>query len=327
MLITRTPLRISIGGGGTDLPSYYEKHGGFLVTAAIDKRIYIGLNRIFTPEYVLKYSSAERVQALSEIRHPIMREALERHELKPGIEIASMADIPAGTGLGSSGTFTVGLLRAIHAHKREFISPEGLAEEACDVERAVEGFAGKQDQYAAAIGGIVCLEISKSGEVSVSPLRIPKDLLHHLEEHLTVYFTGYSRKASNLLLDQEQRTAKGDSKMVDNVHFVKETGYAIKEALESGEPEEFGKLLHAHWLHKRVRSDGMSNPCIDRWYETALANGALGGKLIGAGGGGFLLFYAPDRAKVRRAMKVEGLDEVRFRFDLDGSIVLARENG
>ena len=327
MLITRTPLRISIGGGGTDLPSYYEQHGGFLVTAAIDKHIYIGLNRIFTPDYVLKYSATERVQTLAEIRHPIMREALELHEIEPSVEIVSMADIPAGTGLGSSGSFTVGLLRALHAHKREFISPEDLASEACGVEESIEGFAGKQDQYAAAIGGIICLEISRDGAVSVAPLRMPKDLLHHLEEHLVLYFTGYSRKASTLLRDQEERTVKGDSKMVDNVHFIKETGYAIKEALESGEPEKFGELLHEHWLHKRVRSNGMSNPCIDRWYDTARANGALGGKLIGAGGGGFLVFYAREREKLRRAMKAEGLDEVRFRFDLDGSIVLTRENG
>jgi len=268
----------------------------------------------------------ERVETLAEIRHPIMREALERHGVEPGVEVVSMADIPAGTGLGSSGAFTVGLLRALYAHKREFISPENLAEEACDIERSLDGFAGKQDQYAASIGGVICLDISRDGAVTVNPLRLDSEMIRHLDEHLLMFFTGYSRRAVALLSDQQKRTSGGDSKMVDNVHFVKETGYAIKEALEAGRPEKFGELMHAHWLHKRVRSEGMTNPCIDRWYEVARANGALGGKLIGAGGGGFLLFYAPEREQLRRALAAEGLEEVRFGFDLDGSTVMARDN-
>lgn len=326
MLITRTPLRISIGGGGTDLPSYYEEHGGFLLTGAIDKHIFIGLNRIFTRDYVIKYSEQERVDTIDEIRHPIIREVLRLHDIQPSTELVSLADIPAGTGLGSSGSFTVGLLRAIHGLKRHYISPEKLAEEACRVEiDLLEQSVGKQDQYVAAVGGLISMEIAKDGAVTVEPLRVRRELIDHLDQHLIMFFTGYSRQAVSLLSDQHERTKQGDQSMIDQMHRVKESGYAIKDALESGKPETFADLMHEHWLRKRARSQGMSNPCIDRWYEAARNSGARGGKLIGAGGGGFLLFYAEKPRLVRAAMTAEGLEEVRFRFDHDGSIITMRD--
>lgn len=325
MLITKTPLRISIGGGGTDLPSYYQKYGGSLIAAAIDKHIFIGINRIFTDDYVVKYSSLERVQSLHEIQHPIVRAVFEMHEISPAIEMVSLADIPAGTGLGSSGAFTVGLLRAIYSLKREYISPEALAEEACRIEiEVLQRAGGKQDQYIASIGGLICMEFSTTGKVTVTPLQVDTKMLRHLEEHLLMFFTGYSRQSHVLLGDQQQRTLEGDDEMVANLHCTRQLGVKIKEALEAGDPERYAELMHEHWMHKRGRSQGMSNACIDHWYETALRNGALGGKLIGAGGGGFLLFYAKEKNDLRRAMAQEGLEEVHFKFDLDGSTVLAR---
>lgn len=326
MLITRTPLRVSIGGGGTDLPSYYEKYGGFLLTGAIDKYIFIGLNRIFTGGYVIKYSTLEQVDSVEEIQHPIIRTVLRLHNIPPSTELVSLADIPAGTGLGSSGSFTVGLLRAIHAFKRHYISAEKLAEEACHVEmHLLDQCVGKQDQYVAALGGLISMEITRDGKVTVEPIRVSLGLIEHLDERLLMFFTGYSRKAVSLLSDQHQRIGQQDRGMLDQMHRVKESGYAIKDALEAEKPEQFADLMHQHWLRKRDRSEGMSNREIDNWYELALKNGARGGKLIGAGGGGFLMFYAEDPDALRAAMKEVGLDEVRFRFDHDGSVVTMRD--
>jgi D-glycero-alpha-D-manno-heptose-7-phosphate kinase len=326
VLITRTPLRISLGGGGTDLPSYYSRHGGFVVAAAITKYVYIGINRTFTDDYFLKYSALERVKRPDEIRHPIIRSALELHPVGPSLEIVSLADIPAGTGLGSSGTFTVGLLRALHAFKREHITPGDLAEEAAHIEIDVLGEpAGKQDQYIAAFGGITCFEFSRDGDVQAAPLSLSTATLHDLEEHLLMFFTGYSRDAAMLLADQRDRSESGDKAMLAALDQVKELGVAIRDTLRRGDAAGFGRLLHEHWLRKRERSAGMSNDEVDRWYDIATANGALGGKLVGAGGGGFLLFYADDPKTLRAAMKREGLAEVRFHFDFDGCSVVARD--
>jgi D-glycero-alpha-D-manno-heptose-7-phosphate kinase len=326
MLITRTPLRISIGGGGTDLPSYYERFGGFLIAAAIDRYIYVSINRTFTDDYFLKYSALERVKDVSQIQHPIIREALKLHPVGPALEIASTADIPAGTGLGSSGTFTVGLLRALHAFKREHVSAQAVAEEACRIEIDVlDRPVGKQDQYIAAFGGLTCFELERDGAVRVSPLRLPAGTVEDLEEHLLMFFTGYSRDAEAVLAEQKQQSKQGDAAMLDNLHFVKELGLSIKTALEAGDTVRFGELMHQHWLHKTRRSSKMSNDRINRCYEVGRANGAIGGKLVGAGGGGFLLFYARDRIELRRAMAKEGLTEVRFTFDHDGSQVIARD--
>lgn len=325
MLITRTPLRITLGGGGTDLPSYFSRRPGFVISAAIDRYIYIGLNRTFTDDYFLKYSALERVAHPDEIEHPIIRTALQLHEVGPSLEIVSLADIPAGTGLGSSGSFTVGLLRALYAYKREHVTAGDLAEEACRVEIDLLGRpVGKQDQYIAAFGGVTCFEFHADGRVKVSPLSIPTSTMHELEERLLMFFTGSSRTADELLDDQRRRTEEGDESMIESMRRVEEIGLRIKDALEAGDTGRFGQLMHEHWLEKRERTKGMSNPDIDRWYERGIENGAVGGKLTGAGGGGFLLFLAEDPGALRAAMGSEGLAEVRFGFDHDGSSIVVR---
>jgi D-glycero-alpha-D-manno-heptose-7-phosphate kinase len=326
VIITRTPLRISVGGGGTDLPSYYEKFGGFVISAAIKQYVYITVHRTFKPNYIIKYSHMETVESADQVQHPIIREALKLHEIGPYIEIASMADMPAGTGLGSSGSFTVGLLRALYALKREPIATAQLAEEACHIEiDLLKEPVGKQDQYIGAFGGITCMDFAKDGSVDVTPLRIPAGAVHDLEDHLLMFFTGYSRSAGSVLKDQATRSEKNDVTMFENLHFTKELGYATKAALEAGNTRAYADMMHQHWLRKRQRSAGMTNEAIDRWYRVAMENGALGGKLIGAGGGGFLLFYAQERALLRKAMALEGLPEVRFDFDHEGTKVLIQD--
>ena len=326
MLITRTPLRISIGGGGTDLPSFYRRREGFVISAAIDKYVFIGLNRTFTDDYLLKYSELERRRSLEEIEHAILREVFRAHEMPPGIEMVSLADIPAGTGLGSSGTFTVGVLRAIYALKREHVTAGALAEEAAEIEIERLGApVGKQDQYIAAYGGLTCFEFHPDDTVSVSPLAISQETLHDLEERLLLFFTGYTRSAGAILDDQQRRSEQEDEEMLENLERTKALGVEIQTALEAGRPEEFGRLMDEHWRRKRARSAGMSNEDIDRWYELAMRSGALGGKLVGAGTGGFLMFYAEDPARLRAALTGEGLRETRFSFDLDGATVIVRD--
>jgi D-glycero-alpha-D-manno-heptose-7-phosphate kinase len=326
MIITRTPLRISLGGGGTDLPSYSDRFGGMVISAAIDRYIYIALNRTFTDDYFLKYSALERVKTIDEIDHALIREALRRHRIEPGVEIVSVADIPAGTGLGSSGAFTVGLLQALSAYRREHSTSGSLAEEACEIEIGDLGRpVGKQDQYIAAFGGVTMMTFREDGLVEASPLHISNDTLRDLEEHLLMFFTGYSRGADKVLEEQKVRSEADDQEMIENLHLVKELGFEIKEILEAGDAEAFGRIMDRHWRIKQQRSSSMSNPDIDRWYELAMDNGALGGKLVGAGAGGFLLFYAADQARVRSAMAAEGLGEVRFTIDLDGSTVIGRD--
>ncbi|MCU1459793.1 MAG: kinase [Actinomycetia bacterium] len=325
MIISRTPLRISIGGGGTDLASYYEREGGFVISAAITKYVYLGINPTFTRDYFLKYSELERVESIDEIRHPLIREALRLHELEPGIEIVSLADIPSGTGLGSSASFTVGLLRALYAHRREHVTQWALAEEACRIEIDLLGQpVGKQDQYIASFGGLSCFEFSPDGSVEVTPLRISTETLHDLEENLLMFFTGYSRAATSVLDEQRTRSEAGDTAMLENLRFVKNTGHEIRKVLEDGQTDAFAGLMHEHWVRKRERSGSMTNEVIDNWYDVGLRNGALGGKLVGAGNGGFLLFYANDRDRLRRVLSEEGLTEVRFAFDHDGSALTVR---
>ena len=326
MIITRTPLRISIGGGGTDLPSYYRQFGGFVIAAAINKHIYVGINETFSGGYFLKYSSLEHAFTIDDIRHSLIREALRLHEVPPPVEVVSMADIPAGTGLGSSGAFTVGLLRAVHALKRKYVDPGVVAEEACKIEIDIlQEPVGKQDQYIAAYGGLACFEFCPDGEVRVTPLNISNSTLYDLEEHLLMFFTGYSRNAAVVLDDQKVRSELGDAVMLENLHVMKQLGQCIKGALERGDVRRFGELMHEHWLHKKQRSPGTSNEGINGWYDIGRENGAIGGKLVGAGGGGFLLFCAEDRDALRRAMQKEGLREVRFGFDHEGSKLLTRE--
>lgn len=324
MIITRSPLRITFGGGGTDMPSYYREHGGFLVAAAIDKYVYITVHQTFVSEFILKYSEIERVQAVEQIRHPLVREACLLLDVDiRSLEITSMADIPAGTGLGSSGSFTTALLRALHAHRKDIITPEQLAEEAChiEIERLGEPV-GKQDQYIASCGGITAFTFHANGRVEAVPLNLSRETLHNLEDNLLMFFTGYSRKAGDILQDQDRRTRQADQKMVENLHEVKRLGERSREALEGGDLRGFAALMREQWERKRARSSGMSNSDIDAWHDLAMANGALGVKLIGAGGGGFMLCYTEDKTRLRRALTTRGLTEVRFRFDFEGSKVV-----
>jgi len=326
MIITRTPLRISIGGGGTDLPSYYQRRGGFFISAAIDRYIYIAINDTFTDGYVIKYSALEKATDVDDIAHPLVREALRLHPIGDAKEIVSIADIPAGTGLGSSGAFTVGLLRALHAHRREHVSAAQLAEEACHIEIDLLGEpVGKQDQYIAAFGGLSRFEIATDGTIEASTLGVSTETLRDLEEHLLLFFTGYSRRAGEVLSDQKKRSVEGDDAMLSRLAETEAIGRRIGDALEQGDTETYGSLMHEHWLAKRDRSPHMSNSDIDRWYQLGIDNGAVGGKLVGAGAGGFLLFYAKDVRRLRDAMGGSGLSEVRFKIDHDGSTVATRD--
>ena len=326
MIITRSPLRVSLGGGGTDLPSYYSEHGGFLVAAAIDKYVYITKHTTFQEEIIVKYSKLERVGSVDQIEHPIVREALKLTGVTdPHIELTSMADIPGGTGLGSSGSFTTALLKALHAYKKNLVSPAELAEQACEIEiNRLKEPIGKQDQYIAAIGGITAFTFNRDGRVDYRPCKIAEETLYNLEDNLLLFFTGYSRSASAILKDQNDRSKKNDAAMLDNLHFTKDLGYKSLACLEDGNLEEFAMLMDVHWQRKKARSSGMSNEHINQWYDVAMANGALGGKLIGAGGGGFLMFYAGDKKRLRHAMREKGLQEVRFRFDYEGTKVVAQ---
>lgn len=321
MIIARSPLRITLGGGGTDLPSYYGKFGGFLIAAAIDKYVYITLHDTFVADLLVKYSELERVANAGQLKHPILRESfgmlgMDGHFL----ELTSMADIPAGTGLGSSGSFTTALLKALHAYKRNLVHPAELAAQACSVElERLKEPIGKQDQYIAAYGGITCFKFLENGNVDAWPLKLSRETRDNLEDNLLLFFTGYSRSASAILKEQDQKSKSDDKAMIENLHFVKELGLKSQAALESDNLVEFARLMDVHWKRKQQRSGGMSNPKINEWYDLAMANGAIGGKLIGAGGGGFLMFYSEDKVKLRHALTRAGLQEVRFRFDFEGT--------
>ena len=324
MIIARSPLRITLGGGGTDLPSYYREHEGFLVSAAIDKYVYVNVMRPFTEGIYLKYSQLEHVEKIAGVRHPIIREALQMLGFRtPQVEITTLADIPAGTGLGSSGSFTTALLKALYTHRKRHLHQEELAELACHIEidRLGEPI-GKQDQYIAAVGGVTCFTFHKDDKVIATPLGISMDTMFDLEDNLLLFFTGFSRSASGILKDQQVKSQKNDVDMFNNLHYVKDLGYRSRDALEAGNTALFGELMHEHWEHKKRRSGGMSNPQIDDWYALGMKNGAVGGKLVGAGGGGFLMFLAQDRNKLRHTMAKAGLEEVRFKFDFEGSKVL-----
>ena len=326
MIVTRSPLRISLGGGGTDLPSYYSQHEGFLIAGAIDKYVYITLHQTFVKELIIKYSKLERVTSIDEVQHPIIREALRFVGINaPYLEMTSMADIPSGTGLGSSGSFTTALLKALHTLKKNLVHPQQLAEQACHIELdLLKEPIGKQDQYIAAYGGLTCFRFLPNGEVEAWPLKVDTETLYNLEDNLLLFFTGYSRSASNILKEQDVKSKQNDNDMMANLHFIKDLGLKSQEALESGNLQAFAELMNVHWDYKKQRSSNMSNTDIDDWYQLALDNGALGGKTVGAGGGGFLMFYAEDKIKLRHAMRQAGLTEVRFKFDFSGAQVIAQ---
>ena len=326
MIITRSPLRVSLGGGGTYLPSYYREHGGFLIAGAIDKYVYLTLHRTFVSDLIVKYSKLERVPSADQLEHPIIREAFALLGLDwRSLELTSMADIPGGTGLGSSGSFTTALLKVLHAGNKHQISQADLAEQAChiEIERLGEPI-GKQDQYIASVGGITAFTFHPDGRVEYRPCRISEETLFNLEYNLLLFFTGYSRSASAILKDQNIKSKQQDPAMLDQLHFVKDLGMQSLKALENYNLPEFARLMDVHWQRKKVRSTGMSNDRINEWYEYAMVHGALGGKLIGAGGGGFLMFYADDKIRLRHAMREKGLQEVRFRFDFEGTKVVTQ---
>jgi D-glycero-alpha-D-manno-heptose-7-phosphate kinase len=325
MIIVRSPLRISLGGGGTDLPSYYRDNGGFVMAAAINRYVYLALHETFVDYLIVKYSEMEKVGSVEELKHPLVREAMKLTKTAgPGLEIASMSDIPAGSGLGSSGSFTTALLSALHVYKHESISKHALADMACNIEIDILGEPiGKQDQFIASYGGITCFDFEKNDNVTVSPLRIDAITRHNLEDNLVLFFTKYTRNAAHILKDQDSRSKQGDQEMIENLHVVKQLGYESKAALEAGDLHGFAEIMHSHWEHKKKRTAGMSNGQIDQYYQLARENGAMGGKLIGAGGGGFLMFYAEDKMRLRKALHDAGLREVHFRFDFEGTSVVA----
>jgi len=326
MIITRSPLRISLGGGGTDLPSYYQDHSGFLIAGAIDKYVYINLHDTFEQKLIIKYSKIEKANNIDDVEHPIIREALRLVDIGSlYLEITSMADIPAGTGLGSSGSFTTALLKSLHMYKKNIVHPQELAEQACfiEIDRLGEPI-GKQDQYIAAYGGITCFRFLPDGRVEAWPLNVSTDTQCTLEENLLLFFTGYSRQASSILNEQNEKSKKDDQDMIQNLHYVKDLAKRSQNALVSGNLYEFADIMKEHWEYKKQRSGSMSNQKIDEWYKLAIENGALGGKLIGAGGGGFLMFYSEDKIRLRHAMRKIGLKEVRFRFDFEGTKIVVQ---
>jgi len=324
MIVTRTPLRIPLGGGGTDLPSYYTQYGGFLISAAIDKYIYITLNKRFEKTIRLSYSLTEIVDSVEEIKHPIVREALKLLKIDSGIEITSIADVPSNTGLGTSSAFTVGLLNALHTYKNEKVNAKDLAEEACYIEiELLKEPIGKQDQYMAAFGGIICLDIDRLGTVRVLPLKLSEDVLDQLESNTLIFYTGIKRSASEVLGSQNKDASLNQDKVIQGMHEIKKIGLKVKECFENEDLEKFGNLLDLHWQTKKTLSDKMTQEKIDQWYEIAKKNGALGGKLMGAGGGGFFMFYCNNgKNGLRKTMEQENLKEMRFRLDFEGSKVL-----
>src|SRR5258708_4266678 len=280
--------------------------------------------RPFVQGIFLKYSKLEHVETTDEVQHPIIREAIRMLGFRtPQVEITTLADIPAGTGLGSSGSFSTALVKALYAHRRRLLHPNELAALACEIEidRLGEPI-GKQDQYIASYGGVTCFTFAPNEGVEARPLNVGIESLFNLEDNLLLFFTGFSRSASAILKDQKVRTEQSDGEMLANLHYVKELGFRSRDALEKGDTALFGELINEHWEHKRSRSRGMSNPDIDEWYDLGRKNGALGGKLVGAGGGGFLLFYTEQHRALREAMAKAGLEEVRFRFDVEGTKVL-----
>jgi D-glycero-alpha-D-manno-heptose-7-phosphate kinase len=325
MILVRSPLRITLGGGGTDLPSYYSQRGGYCLSAAIDKYVFVGITRPFFPGVYLKYTELEKSEFAEQVKHPIIREALKTLKLKtPQVEIVTLADIPSGTGLGSSGAFGVALFRALYQFYDRYISPEALAELACDIEIKTLGRpVGKQDQYAAALGGLLSLEFDTLGQVYARRLKVSHETLCALDYNLLLFFTGAEHSAPDLLADQDTRTKALDVAMLSNLDEVKALGRASAEALSAGYLHEFARLLSEQWRQKKARSPGMSTERIDALYELGMKSGALGGKLVGAGGGGFLLFYCEDaKSQLRAAMKGAGVEEVRFHFDAEGCKVL-----
>lgn len=326
MIITRTPFRVTLGGGGTDLSSYYSKHGGFIFSFTLDKYMYITLKRAFADDLIrIKYTKSETVSKVSEIEHDIARVCLQKAGLSKGIEIASLADIPSGSGLGSSSVYTVGLLNALCNLKRDFISLNDLAEEACEIEIVIlKKPMGKQDQYLAAFGGFLVMEIARDGLVKVSNAKISRATLDELKRNLLIFYTGKQRQNKKILGEQDEATKRREKQVLESLHYIKDSGHKILEIVESGNITELGIMFDEHWKYKKKMAQGITTPAFDKVYEVAKKNGAIGGKLSGAGGGGFFTFYCEDKqTQLRAAMKKTGLRELRYDFDFEGTKVLA----
>jgi D-glycero-alpha-D-manno-heptose-7-phosphate kinase len=325
VILSRAAVRITLGGGGTDLASFYERFGGFLIAATIDRYVFISANKRFYDSIRLSYSETEIVNSVDEIKHNIFREALRLLGFENGIELVSIADVPANCGLGTSCAFTVSLLNALHAYKREFVTQRHLAEEACHIEIGVlKEPIGKQDMFASAYGGVTCFTFERDGNVIVEPIRMSDETMEQLESRLMLFHTGVERSASEILSVQNQKTKDNDAQVVESLKRIKEIGLESRKVLESGDLDAFGELLDVHWRTKRNLSDKVSDPHMDECYELAIRKGALGGKLIGAGGAGFFMFYCRDVDKLRlsNAMREAGLKPMRFNFDFEGAKIL-----
>lgn len=325
MIITRTPFRLTLGGGGTDLPSFYREHGGFILGAAIDKYMFLNVNTPIIDDKVrVRYSNSELVDHVDKVQHSLAREAMQYFNISRGLEIVSIADIPAGTGLGSSSSYLVGLLNALHVLVQDQASPQKLAEEACHIELDVlKRPIGKQDQFMAAFGGLTILQIARDGKVEVKRLNLCVDLVESLEQNIVLFYTHDIRDATTILQRQDEATRHNDQTVVGSLREIKDIGTEICSAISRGNLRHFGELMNLHWESKKRLSDGITNPQIDAWYALAKRNGAIGGKISGAGGGGFLMFYCEEKKpQLRDAMRKAGLRELNFRFDFEGSKVI-----
>jgi D-glycero-alpha-D-manno-heptose-7-phosphate kinase len=326
MIISRAPLRFSLGGGGSDLPAYASQHGGFVVSAAIDKYVYLTANRRFHRSIRLAYSKTEIVDGVQDIEHPIFREALDMLGIEHSIELTSVAELPSNSGLGSSSTFTVALLNALHAYKHEYVSSRQLAEEACqlEIDRLGEPV-GKQDQYIAAYGNVTAMTFAPDGGVTVEPVAVRDEVLDELESNLVIVHSGIERRAREILGEQDSKLREPGADATRDMHRIKALGYEVRALLEQGEVDRYGELLHEHWTRKRAQASSMSAPELDAHYQAAREAGAVGGKLMGAGGGGFFMFYVrpADKRRLLEALAARGLRRLRFRFDLDGARIVA----
>jgi D-glycero-alpha-D-manno-heptose-7-phosphate kinase len=325
MIITKTPFRVTLGGGGTDLPSFYREHGGFVLAVAIDKYMYLNVNTPILDDFIrVQYNRTEVVHHSDEVQHTLAREALRFFQIENGIEIVSIADIPAGTGLGSSSCYLVGLLNAMHTLTQTPVGPQTLAEEACQIElERLHKPIGKQDQYMAAFAGITALEIAPDGQVNPTRLSLSVELLETLESNTLLFYTGAARDATAILAHQDTAAKSKSGKVVDSLCEIKDIGIEIRDAIVGGNLRRFGELLDVHWQVKKRLSDGISNPQIDAWYELAKRNGAIGAKISGAGGGGFMMLYCEEnKPGIREAMRKAGLLELNFRFEFEGSKVV-----
>jgi D-glycero-alpha-D-manno-heptose-7-phosphate kinase len=326
MIVSKTPFRITLGGGGTDLPSYYKDHGGFIFSFCLSKYMYVCINRPSADDLIrLKYSISESVESIDDLQHDIAKACLQRVGIDSKIEIASLSDIPAGSGLGSSSTYTVGLLNGLHSLNGNYKSLEFLADEACTIEMDIlKKPMGKQDQYLAALGGFVVLEIDKDGTVKSKKINLEKSVMNELNRNLLIFYTGQQRKNNKILKEQDDSTKNNKEEVLNSLHYIKESGYKILDIVQSGNIDDLGLMFKDHWEMKKKLSSGVTNQKIDSIYSVALENGATGGKISGAGGGGFFTFYCnKDHQKLRNAMKAEGLKELDYSFDLDGSKIIA----